>query len=311
MNKKIDDLIIEDVAWFEKLGDGKYRTLGDKTFYYTFLMERADESINGQNNRKAAEDFLYYQEIFVYLLNEGILDNPEYCLDWVDIYGGTTFSLNLTKVMKDIDIEAKLNDHFAERGMSEYIQTLCHPADSLRCGICGSVSLSRHISFGQGKDKIVYCLACHPLNENCKEKIKKVFEAEGTIPAVAKRLEFIEEASKPKMAEGYTINMFIYNFKAENEINPAPKADAIQKIIDKEGFDYFEVFETEQGIVLWNRKALSDFDIFSKCVTLNSEGTEIIVLFDHAGVVYADEKAIDFACHMTSDEELIKELKEN
>ena len=165
--KNNSDVIIEDVVYYIDNYKIQMKNTAKDTFYYQFLMDRADSSINGQNNYTAANDFYYYEEIFTYLLSLGILNSKEYCIDWTPIYGGATFSFNLSKAQRDLDIETMLYEKFADKQMSDYIKTFCHPADRWRCSVCGAVSLSRHLSFADDNgEKLTYCLACNPINDD-------------------------------------------------------------------------------------------------------------------------------------------------
>ena len=311
IKRNLEDIIIEDVIWYKtkKEGSPKYINQAKKCFYYQFLMERADETINGQNNKKAAMDFYYYEKIFVFLLNEGILNSNDYCLDWTEIPGGATFSFNLSKAKKNIDLQKLLFDKLPN--MSEYITTFCNPAESFRCDICGAVSFSRHLSYGIGNDKKTFCLACHPIKDDIKSDIQAVYIKHGTITAVKERLKIIVESSKAKIAEDKTINILLDEYRINNKTDfPNPKIEIINNILKEKKLDEFEAFSCEDfEIVIWNRKRLADLDIFSEVTALSDEGDEIVVLFNKAGVCYLEEKALDFAQRATEDEELKKLLK--
>ena len=188
--------------------------------------------------------------------------------------------------------------------MSDYIKTFCHPVDSLKCSVCGAVSLSRHLSFADDNDeKVTYCLACHPINEEIKSKIAKVYNESGTHAAVKERLRFIEEATRVKIAPDKTINILLDEFIAKNsKWNKAnPKVDVIRQILEEADRQEFDVFAYDNGIAMINRKKLADIDIFSNSVALSEDGNEILVLFDRAGVVYLGEKCMEF----------VNKLKEN
>lgn len=307
-----DDVIIEDVIWYnikEKNGEKIYTNLAKSCFYYQFLMERADGSINGQYNRKAATDFFNYEEIYIFLLSKGILNSSKYCLDWTEISGGATFSFNLTKAKQDINLEEVLLENL--KNMSEYIITFCNPAESFRCNICGAVSLSRNISFGYGNDRITFCLACHPIKDEIQKDIQKVYKKYGSLAATKERLSIIEKAAKAKIAEDKTINILLDEYKLNNKTDfPSPKIEIINQILREKNLDEFEAFSCEDfEIVIWNRKRLSDLDIFSDTVSLSDEGDEIVVLFNKAGVCYLDEKAISFARKAAKNTKFIFQLK--
>jgi hypothetical protein len=315
------DLVIEDVIWFEKNEGGNkdrcpYRSSAKSTFYYTFLMDNSDCSIQGQNNLKAANDFLAFEDIYVFLLNLGILNNKHYCLDWSEIYGGATFSFNLGKALEDIDLENVLTEHFTDKEMSDYIKTFCHPADSFRCKFCGAVSLSRHLCFTDDHgDREVHCFACHPIDDELSLlKIKATYEELGSIEAVQLRNELIETATIAKIAPNKTINMLLDEFIASNKTdlgNAARKVEVIQKIFDEGDYDEWEAFAYDKyGIVMLNRARLADIKIFSDSVSLSEEGDEILTMFNNVGVVYLDDAAIEFAKRMTENKEYIKILEE-
>lgn len=288
-------VVIEDVVWYRKEPNGDYCSIAKKTFYYTFLMEHADSKINGESNKQAAEDFKCYQDIFVFLMNKGILNNPEYCLDFCTIEGGATFTLNLDKVKSEMNIERLLRENFKESYMQKYIDSFLNPADGFKCDFCGAVSLSRHLSFGSGKNKITYCLACHPLKEELQKTIQDIYKNDGSLAAVKKRLALIEEACKPFIAPEKSINILLDEFKEENEVynKSVPK---IQNLLKEKHLDEFEVFGYDEfGLIIWNRKKLADINIFSECIILSEDGKDIIAVMDKAGVVYTDEKAVNFA----------------
>ncbi len=308
---KKDRLIIEDVVWFEEDKNGEVRSTAQNTFFYSFLMERSDESLNGQNNLKTATDFKMYQEIFLELMKLGYLSNEsQYVIDWTNIYGGACFTLDMTKLMADADIETILNDNLT--GYSDYIHTLCNPEKSLKCSICGAVSLSRHVSFGTGKEKRVYCIACHPLSRELQYQIQKVYRDIDTLAAVTERIRLVDKACGFHIDKNFTIPMLLDKFKNENEretIIHNPKVDIINEIINKEGYYGFEVFDSAEGLILWNRKALEEEAMFRDCVELNDDGNDIIVLYNHPGVVYADKEAIYMASRMTRDPNMLKALE--
>ena len=304
-------MIIEDVVYYEEK-NGRIESLAKDTFYYKFLMGRADESINGQNNLKAATDFEAYEKIFTYLLSLGILNSKEYCIDWTPIYGGACFSFNLGKAQKDLDIESMLLERFENENMSDFIHTFCNPVDSMRCDICGSFSFSRFLSFANKEGKRdVFCLACHPLKEELRERVKSVYAKDGEYAAVKARIKIIDDACRVKIAPDKTINILIDEFIKDNSgyCKPSPTVDIIKQILKEENRDEFEVFGyDETGVAILNRKKLSDIDIFSEAVVLNEDGSEIVALFDKAGVIYLDDKAIEFARKLTNNKTLISML---
>lgn len=311
IRKNAEDIIIEDVIWYnvEKTEEKtEYINLAKNCFYYQFLMERVDETINGQNNKKAALDFYYYEKIYVFLLNKGILNSSDYCFDWTKIPGGATFSFNLSKAKEDIDLQNLLLDNLPN--MSEYITTFCNPAESFRCDICGAISFSRHLSYGIGNNKRTFCLACHPIKDEIKSDIQKKYIKDGTIAAVKERLRIVEEFSKAKIAKDKTINILLDEYRINNKTDfPSPKIEVINQILKEKKLTEFEAFSCEDfEIVIWNRKRLSDLTIFSEVVALSDEGDEILVLFNKAGVCYLEEKALDFARRATEDETLKKLL---
>ena len=293
--KKEDPIIFEDVVWYRKDENGNYSSIADKTFYYQFLMEHADDSINGQANRKAATDFACYQRLYVMLLNHEILNWPSFCMDWTEIEGGATFTFNMTEAMKVFDMEQVMKKQFPQAVMDKYIQSLIHPADGFKCSICGAYSFSRHISFGSGKNKTTYCLACHPIKEELQNEIKRVYNSSGTMAAVKKRLEIIEEAFKAPIAPNKSIDVLLDEFRKDNEI-PNEDSVRIQKLLLEKKFDKWECFGAgDVGLVLWDRERLSDINIFSECVAMSEDGEAILAIFDKAGVIYTDEKALEFA----------------
>ena len=296
-------IIIEDVAWFCEDEEGKCNSIARKTFYYNFLMDHASDSISGESNRQAAQDFDFYEELYVFLINKKILNDPRFCLDWTQIEGGATFTFNLSEALKVYDLESMLKESFPQAEMQKYIETLMHPADGFRCDFCGAYSFSRRLSCGNGKDKRTYCLSCHPLNDDVQDVIKKEYERNGTLEAVRERLAYIEYASHPKIASGQTINTLLDQFILGNE-ESNEFSNRIQEILDENELDEWETFGYDDvGVILWNRKRLSDINIFNKCVFLNEEGDGIIMIVDRAGVIYSDEKAIDFAEKMKKEKE--------
>ena len=293
--KKEDPIIIEEVVWYRKDENGNYFSIADKTFYYQFLMEHADDSINGQANKQAAEDFKCYQDIFVFLLNKKILNNPEYCLDFCTIEGGATFTLNLDKIKSEMNIERLLRENFKESYMQKYIDSFLNPADGFKCDFCGAVSLSRHLSFGSGKNKITYCLSCHPIKEKLQKIIQDVYKNDGSLAAVNKRLALIEEACKPFIAPEKSINILLDEFRNANETENE-RARKIRAMLNDKQLEEWECFGFDDvDVVLWNRKRLADINIFADCVVLTEDGKDIIAVMDKAGVVYTDEKAVNFA----------------
>ncbi len=296
MKKEIkkDNLILEDVVYFEEK-DGKYVSTAKDTFYYQFLMERADASINGQNNLKAATDFENYEKIYVALLNAGVLNYPAFCIDWTPIYGGACFSFNLSKAMHDLKLEAILANELKGEISSDYIQTMLNPADSFRCAICGAVSLSRHVAFIVDGKKTTYCLACHPISKECQYQIQKVYHKSGTLDAVRERIRLIDEACKPRIAEGKTINILIDEFIEENSVNTNPEVSEIEKLFEKGGYEQFQVFAYDDcGLAIINRERAVDIDVFSEIAALSEDGTEILALFSKAGVCWVDDDARKF-----------------
>ena len=110
-------------------------------------------------------------------------------------------------------------------------------------------------------------------------------------------MRFIEEATRVKIAPDKTINILLDEFIANNsKWNKAnPKVDIIRQILEEAGRQEFDVFAyDDNGIAMINRKKLADIDIFSNSVALSEDGSEIIVLFDRAGVVYIGEKCMEF-----------------
>ena len=313
MNKiNFEPIIIEDVVYYKKTPQGLMCTAQD-SFYYQFLMEHADDSINGQNNCKAATDFLNYEKIFVYLLELEILNHSNYCLDFCPIEGGATFSFNLTYAMDDYDIETMLFQKFADEDMEKYIHQFCNPTEGLKCDICGCVSLSRHLSYlDDNKNKLVFCFGCHPLKQELKDKIKSVFETEGIIAAAKERIRLIDEACKVQIAPNKTINILLDEFIAQCRQpwkKPDPRIDVINQILDEAGRNEFEAFSYENGIALINRKRLADINIFSEVVALNETGDEIVVLFEKAGVCWVDDNAIAFIKKFTDNNDYLTVLE--
>ena len=294
--KTKEPIVIEDVVWYIEDDNGKYHSIAKKTFYYQFLMEHANSEVNGQANKQTAIDFECYQRLYVYLLNQHILDDPRSNLDFTPIEGGATFTLNFTSVMEDYDnIEELLRAEFPQAVMQKYINTLLHPADGFRCSICGAYSFSRHLSFGDGKNKITYCFGCHPLHDDIQNRIKKEYDRAGTLVAVNKRLEIIEEALVPYIAPNKSIDVLLDEFRKANETDNE-RAREVRGMLNEKQLEEWECFGFDDvDVVLWNRKRLADINIFADCVVLTEDGEDIIAVMDKAGVVYTDEKAVNFA----------------
>ena len=87
-------------------------------------MEKPEASLGGEKNLKIATDFKAYQAIFLELMKLGYIhwESP-YLIDWTDIYGGACFTLDLTKLMADVDLVPLLTTKLPE--YKEYIHTMC------------------------------------------------------------------------------------------------------------------------------------------------------------------------------------------
>ncbi len=309
--KENEAVIIEDVIWYD-LKDGVFQNSAKDTFYYQFLMENASKAIGGQENRQAATDFFNYEELYICLLNKGVLQ--KYCLAFDNIYGGTTFSFNLTSALKEVDIEKLLKEVFPDAYMDKYIQTFLHPADGLKCSVCGAVTLSRHITFRDSKNaKQTYCIACYPLDEAQHKELRKFHAENDIVETVKKRNQIISDMAITKIAEGLTPNILLDRFIKDQEaaitvVNP--KIAVIQQILEAAGRTEFEVFQPDDdGIVIWDRRKLANLEAFYDTVVLSSDGTEIVLLYNRAAVCFLDDDAIKFASCLTTDETLLKALK--
>lgn len=299
-NENKTPIIIEDVVYYDQTEKG-YKCLAKDTFYYNFLMNRSTDEINGQSNLMAATDFLNYEKIYVALLDKLILKNPTYVIDWCDIDGGACFSLNLSAVLNDFDLEKILRKEFEdEPEMEKYISNFCNPPEYRRCHVCGAFSFSRFIEYSSSdNEKHVYCLACSPLKDELKEKVKKVFQTKGTEAAVKERIEIIDDACRVKIPEGKTIDGLIDDFIEYNQPGNMRVADpryfVIKNILEEADRTDLQVFPYENGVAILNRAKLKNIDNFSNTVAMSEDGTEIIALFDKPGLCWCDEKAIEFA----------------
>lgn len=310
--KEHEAIIIEDVIWYD-IKDGVYQNSAKDTFYYQFLMENANKAIGGQENRQAATDFFNYEELYIALLNKGILQ--KYCLDYSEIYGGATFSFNLTEALKECDVEHVLKTAFPDAHMDKYIQSFLHPADGFKCSVCGAVTLSRHITFRDSKDaKRTYCIACYPLDEAQHKALSKFHAENNIVETVKKRNQIISDMAIIKIAEGLTPNILLDRFIKDQEsaiTTVNPKISVIQQILEEAGRTEFEVFQPDDdGIVIWDRRKLANLETFYDTVVLSSDGTEIVLLYNRAAVCFLDDDAIRFASCLTTDEKLLKALKE-
>lgn len=296
MTKKTNaDLIIEDVLYYEEK-DGKYVSTAEDTFYFQFLMQRADFSINGQNNLKAATDFKNYEEIYVALMNLGLLNDERYCLDFTKIYGGACFSFNLGLALHDLKLKEILEIELKGRVSSDCLKTFLNPADSFRCSVCGAVSLSRHITFMTDGKKTTYCLSCYPINKEIHPLIQKIYHEKGSLPAVRERIRLIDEQCKIHIADGMTIDKLLDDFIADNKDYNNHYVETIDKIFKYTGRNEFQTFAYDDtGVVIIDRNKARDINLFSEFAALNPEGDEILALFDRAGVCWCDENAIRLA----------------
>lgn len=301
---KNNDLIVEDVLYFDTYqtedGKVKYISNAENTFFYQFLMENAENSIGGELNRKAAEDFRIYQEIYVYLMNRGLLKDKRYCIDCCEVENHFFFTLNLSKLKKCTDLEEQLLEYFCKENFSEHIHTFCNPVDSLRCDFCGAISFSRHIGFAVGNKLKTFCLSCHPLDKpGLRDEIQKVYKKQGVLPAVNKRIELLKELSKFRIPEGKTIDNLLDEYQYElddSEINDtdAKGINIVNDVLKRNGEENLFAFQSvDFDIVIWNRLALRNIDIFSQCAALSEDG-EIITLFNKPNVVYLNNTAIDY-----------------
>lgn len=306
------NIIIEDVLYFkEKKVDGEIINVSaaKDTFYYQFLMERSDDKIQGQNNLKAATNFYIYEQLFLYLFNRGYLTDKRFCIDLTEVPGGYCFTFDLGKAMKTIDIESELKEAFKGQHFDEYIETMCHPTDHLLCSCCSAISLSRHIAFSSKNGKETFCLACYPLEVEIWNELKNLYEKEGAVPTIKKRLEFVAEASKAKIASDKSIEWLLDEYKRIHmPQKPTARVKAIRKILDKNNLQDFEVFSTyDFDVVIWNRKKLYDYDVFSKAVKTNGAGAEILYIFNVNDACWLDDMAIEkVLCLMRS-----KKMKKN
>ena len=293
-NKK--ELIVEDVIYYAENGD-KFVSTAKETFYYQFLMRRASATPMEKKKKKAAEDFEKYQLIFLYLMEKGYLTNTDYCIDFDPIQGGACFSIDLARLLEEVELENDLNKHFEGQHLDEYIKTFCHPVESLRCIYCGSFSFSRFIKDDYfGRDEPC-CLACHPLSNELKGKIKEEYAKSGSMAAVVKRLELIEEYSKVQIPEGKSINSLIADYKAtyKTDIEDVGVSE-IRNILNELGLESYDVFSTgDYDILLLNMEALADINTFSECVGVEEEDAEILVFFEKEGAVWINDNAVKFA----------------
>ena len=237
------------------------------------------------------------------MANRGYLFNKKYLLETDEINKGVTFTLDLSKLMEEVDLENELYSVFP--AYAEYIHTLCNPPESLRCGVCGAITLSRPIVF-RGEieaDNLVFCLSCYPLDELMQDQIKKVYKEEGVEDAVLSRLAYIEDLSRPIIASGETKRSLLDKYRYYATQLEDYRVKTIRYILEDAGLTNYDVFSTADfQIVLWDIEELSKQDNFDKCVATNSEGTKIIFFFNHAGVVLTDEAAIEFAKALTDKE---------
>ena len=125
--------------------------------------------------------------------------------------------------------------------------------------------------------------------------IQDVYKNDGSLAAVNKRLALIEEACKPFIAPEKSINILLDEFRNANETENE-RARKIRAMLNDKQLEEWECFGFDDvDVVLWNRKRLADINIFADCVVLTEDGKDIIAVMDKAGVVYTDEKAVNFA----------------
>lgn len=290
--------IVEDVIYFKQNAEGKVTNLAKDTFYYTYLMEHSNDKIDGQENKKAAEDFFAFEEIYCLLHENGLLKNPKYCIDWTEIGDyGACFTLNLEKLLEDFELERMLNDNLP--GMSDYIKTFIDPAERFYCSICGALTFSRHMEFKLSNGiKETHCLSCYAVDEPIQSSIRKVYKCSNgdVIIAVKERIELIREAAKLKIAEGKTINILLDEYKQNHAVKDENKNVLhIREFLEKNHLTEWEVFESDDfDVVMWNRRGLAKEDLFSKAIALNETNDEIIMLFTTPSAIYLNEKAIAY-----------------
>lgn len=300
-NKK--DLIVEDVIYFIENEDGSIESNAKNCFFYVFLMEHSKSPVQGNKNKKAAEDFAAYQAIFAYLLGKGYLTDERYCIDFDPINGGACFSLNLGKLLTDVNLEDELTATLSGKITSDYIQTFCNPTDSLRCNYCGAVSYSRRITADTKNGNVPCCLACHPLKQSICDQIKTVFDNEGTLAAVEKRLALIEQYSVVQIPPGKSINILIDEFLCGHATDVEDIIVVeIRRILEDLGIDIFDVATTDDfDILLLNRSELADLNVFSECVATDFETGEILTFFNKEGVVMTDDNAVHFIAKLQKE----------
>ena len=296
------ELIVEDVLYFLQEGD-EIRSIAKDTFYYQFLMRRAGATPIGETNRRAAEDFERYQRIFLYLMQQGYLTDNSYCIDFDPIEGGACFSLNLGKLLEEIDLEKELNEHFEGQMMGEYIHTLCAPVESLHCIYCGSFSFSRFIRDEYRGRSEACCLACHPLKPSIKEEIKDEYNRAGSQAAVIQRLALIEKYSQVQIPAGKSINSLVADFRRTYKTDVEDVlVTEIRNILDELQLNNFDVFTTgDYDVLLLNMEAIQDLDVFSEIVACDYETAEIIVFFPKEGVCMFDDDAVAFVKNLRKE----------
>ena len=295
MNKKsiIDDkrIIIEDVVHITK-ENGKFVGKAIESFLYNLLIELGEKN---PDNCKYADNFLIVQELYTYLANCGYLFNPKYLIDSSEVNTGISITYDMSALLSDVDIEAEMLDAFPK--YAEQIHNLCHPTENMRCDICGAVTMSRPIIFGDDaeNEQKVFCIACYPLYEDIQKYIKSVKESEGTLKAVNKRVDIITEMAKPVITEGETRYSLLKQYRDNVPEVQHYLVDRIKAVLEKEGKTNYDVFSTQDfDIVIWDFNELVKEENFDRCVVTDDTGENVIYLFNRLDVVMTDWDAIGF-----------------
>lgn len=309
MKNKPKDVIIEDIVCCD-YKNGHYESIANFSYLYDVMTDLYDIT-KKECVKEGKTAYIYFSEIFVALLNLGLLGNPDYSLYYTPVNGGIKFAFNLSKAKRKMNLEAMLKKELDGWVPEQYIQSFLNPSDYCFCTNCGAVELTNRMHFFYEVKQSDCCSLCSELSKDFAKLVRIEAENHGTAAAIKLRRELIKIHNRVYIAAGKTIDGLIDEFIAYNRMEPNAYYEAVSKILEECGRKELQAFAMGKfGVCIINRIKAADIDVFSEIACMaDDSGTELWDLKEKMGVCWYDDNALKYALTLTENQNRIEEVR--